>query len=199
VQEIAQELGYEYVSVDDPKMLRGNFCQVGHSQEMTDVIYGKYKDLPVRVFSYKYTVGYGKNSHTYYMTVFEMAYNAHLPHVIMNNYGKTDIPTDGTEKVELEGNFNTVFSLHVEIGKQLEIREIFTPDIMEEAMENVHAFSMEIAESYVYLFQSGVLTNKQTVLNFMAAADNFYIQLLPALSSVARDAAVSAAQPALPG
>ncbi|MEN6544783.1 MAG: hypothetical protein ABFE07_01975 [Armatimonadia bacterium] len=68
---LAAEMGWQY-SPNDPFGTRDALTQPlfqhGHSRKVSNVVYGQYQGVPIRCFDYRYTVGSGKNSHTYYFT-----------------------------------------------------------------------------------------------------------------------------------
>jgi hypothetical protein len=68
---LASEMGCQY-SPNDPFGMRDALTQPlfhhGHSRRVSNVMYGHYQGVPMRCFDYRYTVGSGKNSHTYYFT-----------------------------------------------------------------------------------------------------------------------------------
>lgn len=55
------------------------------------------------------------------------------------------------EEVLLEGNFNTMFSTSVGKGKQMEIREFLTPDIMEYLMQTMQNCSFLFGDGKLYV------------------------------------------------
>jgi hypothetical protein len=84
IQQMAIALGFTYSNFAPSETVSGTFFTLGHSPRLGDVMSGTYKGHPVRIYSYQYTVGYGKDRHTYTYTVFELKHDAPLPHVIMN-------------------------------------------------------------------------------------------------------------------
>jgi hypothetical protein len=71
-QAFAASLGCAFSEKDPFGMLRTcdhPVFQQGHSRRVTNVLHGHYRDRPIRCFDYRYTVGGGKNSHTYYLTL----------------------------------------------------------------------------------------------------------------------------------
>lgn len=186
VEELAKASGFEYSESAEMTTVSGHLFEVGHSQAITDVMSGTYKGFPVRIFSYEYTVGYGKNSHTYYCTIFDMDAGVALPHILMQPWSILMESLSGMEKVELEGNFNTHFSLYVEKGKQMEVREVYQPDMMEDMIQNMSRFSMETSGTHVYLLQMVSFSNRKVFLDLLAIVDRFYDRLIPALSAVSK-------------
>ena len=71
MEQFAKSLGYTYSKDKDLSDSPGTLFSLGHDNTFTNIITGQDKDRPVKIFLYRYTVGYGKNSRTYYYTVFE--------------------------------------------------------------------------------------------------------------------------------
>ena len=138
----------------------------------------------MRIYTFRYTVGSGKNQHTYTYTVFEMNCEAALPHVTVN------LPElslfSGMEKVELEGEFSKQFNIHVEAGKQMEIREIFQPDVMADLQDAFSKYSLETSGQMFYLMKSGAINERKTFLDMVAAVDHLFDALIPELDAMAR-------------
>jgi len=190
VQQMATALGFTYSTSAPTESVSGTFFSLGHSPHLTDVMSGTYKDRLVRIYTYQYTTGSGKNQQTHTYTVFEMNYGAPLPHIIMN-VPELFAPGD-VEHVELEGNFDNDFKLFVSKGQQMEIREIFQPDVMQELISSFTSFSMEISGATVYIMRTGTLTNKQKFLDIISAIDKLFDDILPGLEAIARDQVTSA-------
>jgi len=185
VQQMGAALGYSYAPLDISSPMEGSFSKLGWGASMRDVLSGTYQNCPVRIYTYRYMTGNGKNTQVHYYTVFELRYASVLPHIVMS-FPLFSTPT-GLEKVELEGNFSKEFSLHVEPGKQMEIREIFQPDAMQDCIASLSSFTMEIYQDRVYLMRKGELTNKKVFLDLAAGVDRVFQDILPGLRSVSSD------------
>jgi hypothetical protein len=186
-QQLAADIDFTYETNASPATVSGTFFSLGHSAKLSNVMSGTHAGQPVRVYTYQYTVGYGKNQHTHIYTVFEMDYGATLPHVIVN-VPELFAPSD-MERVELEGGFNKDFNVYVSKGAQTEVREIFQPDVMQDLVSSFKSFSMEISGKNVYLMQKGALTKKQTFLDMLDLTDHLLDKLIPGLRAAGSDAA----------
>lgn len=187
LQQMAHAIGYTYSESAPIDTVSGQMFSTGHSQSLKDVMSGTYKDHPARLFNLSYTVGYGKNAHTYTSTVFELAYPTPLPHIILNLNPDESVPSD-VEVVELEGDFNKYFSLYVTKGAQMEIREIFQPDTMQELLKGFQIMRMEIYGTKVYISRSAMMTGKrQEFLYMQQMMDTVFDLLLPNLRGVSQD------------
>ena len=191
IEQFAKSLGYTYASRGDMTSVRGSLFSVGRSQVIKDVISGVDKNRPVRVFLYSYTVGGGKNSHTYNYTIFETAFGSNMPHILLHNpwlflEGSTST-FSGTEHISLEGNFNTYFSLSVEKGFEMEAYEIFTPDFMEELIETSKTLGFEFSQNKLYIYMPKFVNTKAELDSMFALSDKLCSQLEPVINSMRDD------------
>lgn len=70
-RELAREMDCHY-SPTDPfgthRVLTQPLFQQGHSRHVSNLLSGQYQGNQIRCFDYRYTIGSGKNSHTYFFT-----------------------------------------------------------------------------------------------------------------------------------
>ncbi|MEK7120806.1 MAG: hypothetical protein AAB840_01825 [Patescibacteria group bacterium] len=142
----------------------GRLFQVGHSQSITNVISGAHLQYPIRIFNYKYTVGSGKHSQTYNFTILEMSFEKTVfPHIILQSkkmwgYAGYDILGNIQDsKIHLVGPFEDVFQLYSENGYEIEVLQIFTPEILSHLQENAKNFSIEFSANHMYIFDDKTL------------------------------------------
>ncbi len=73
VEMLAGEMGLTFIAKDDGSALsKLSSFQVfsrGHAKKIRNILSKTEGDVQILIFDYKYTVGYGKNSHTYNQTV----------------------------------------------------------------------------------------------------------------------------------
>jgi hypothetical protein len=73
MQQAAQALGWAFTPESHLGMIpyagSFNLFNQGHSKSISNMIYGQMNGAKVALFDYRYTVGSGKNSHTYYQSV----------------------------------------------------------------------------------------------------------------------------------
>lgn len=70
------------------------------------------------------------------------------------------------EPVSLEGDFPDYFHMYVSPEKQVEVREVFAPDVMEQFEDFCRAYDLEIFHESLYISQAADArdTNDQTTL-----------------------------------
>lgn len=73
MQQAAQALGWSFAPTAQLGMIPHsnyfNLFNQGHSKTIKNMIYGQMNEAKAAFFDYRYTVGHGKNSHTYNQTV----------------------------------------------------------------------------------------------------------------------------------
>ena len=185
IAHMADVLGLSY-SPDAPyASVSGTFFSLGYGQRLFNVLSGMYKENPVRIFDYVYMTGYGKSQETHPYTVFELRYDAPLPHVLMN-IPELIAPSD-VERVKLEGDFNEKFKLYVSTGRQMEIRELFQPDVMQEFIDTFSSYVMEVSGDRVYLMRPGSLpSNRDEFVELISMIDHVIDNILPGLRAAAQ-------------
>lgn len=194
MQQIATSLGYTYATKGDFE-LHGALLTAGHSHSVYDVMDGTYNGLRLRIFSHTFIVGYGKSSHSYYETVLQLAYAQMLPRVVLIPraiFGTGDVAlSSDLEKVELEGDFNEKFNLYAEHAAQISVREILTPDVMQELMDQYQNARFELDGNTLTFVDMRLYKDRQQFLNMLALADKLIDRLLPGFRSAAEDVAVA--------
>jgi len=192
MEQIAEKLKYGYSRIGNLDELTGNLFRIGHSQRMEDVISGKYQNLPIRIFNYYFSIGYGKYRRNYQHTVFEIKLDTLLPNIVLlrkqrflSFLNNVDIkPLIGSkEKISLEGNFDNYFSLYVPEDFEIEALQIFTPDIMADFIDKFQALNMEILGDKMYVYFGQTITTKKELLS----AYDFIADFSTKLTEVLRD------------
>lgn len=73
LKQLAESLNFTFSAKGDQSTLdamRGfHLFSQGHSRKISNVLTGKFNDIPVTVMDYRYTTGGGKSSHTWSQTV----------------------------------------------------------------------------------------------------------------------------------
>lgn len=73
LKQLAETLNFTFSAKGDKSLqdaLAGfHLFSQGHSRQISNVLIGKFNDIPVTVMDYRYTTGGGKSSHTWQQTV----------------------------------------------------------------------------------------------------------------------------------
>ncbi len=141
----------------------------GHSRRTYNIMAGVAQGINVRIFDYRYTVGHGKNSHTYSQTaiLFETE-TLNLPvfrlspesvfHKIGSAFGMQDIDFDSHPE------FSKRYLLKGE--NEAAIREIFTPGVLS-FFEQHEKLSVEGDRHRLLVYRSSKKIKPELWQNFM--------------------------------
>jgi hypothetical protein len=163
-QEFGKSIGFAYEKATGFDTVSGKLFKTGHSQYLYDVLSGTYQNMPMRIFSFRFTIGSGKNSHTYSYTVFEATLAGTVPDILLFSNAHQNAVTDwfsGNETIELEGDFNKYFKLRVPKGYEQEAYQIFAPDVMVSLIDKARDFSFEFIGNKLYIYSAKVVTTKE--------------------------------------
>ncbi len=163
-QEFGQSIGFTYEKSIGLESVSGKLFAVGHSQSVFDVLSGVYHDTAMRIFSFQFTVGYGRDSHTYCYTVTEATLAGNVPDIFLYSKEHQGISVDflaGNETVELEGDFNAYFKLRVPKGYEQEAYQIFTPDVMASLIDKARGVSFEFVGNKLYIYATKVILKRE--------------------------------------
>lgn len=196
MQQFAKSLGYQYIKKGDMESVSGEIFKVGHSQKITHVISGDEESRPTRIFLYQYTIGYGKNSHTYNYTIFETSFSGNMPHMLLHKVGM--FSSDGSgffhfsggEHLSLEGDFDKHFSLYVEKEFEIEAHQIFNPHFMEELINTSKSLKSLGFESYknkLYIYTPKYIDKRQELDDMFALSKTICAHLAPVIGRISGD------------
>ena len=158
----------------------------GHSKEMTH--YMKFKS-GWEMGSYEYTEGHGKSSTTYEWGFASMPLKRALPNMMLCSAGSkiyNALTTSGLtdslssdQKISLEGDFDKYFTLYAPKEYTTDALYLFTPDVMQAAVEHGAAFDMEIIGTRLYIYRQDntELTKQKTLQDYVEIFDSFGKQL----------------------
>jgi hypothetical protein len=189
MQQFAAANGFSYGAKGSLDGLDGAIFRIGRSRKVWDVVNGRFQNYPISLFTYQYTIGFGKSERTLYYTIFELQFDITLPDMLLENASlifeqplSSTISGHGKEFVKLEGDFNKYFSLSIPKGYEIEALEIFTPDVMAELIDKAKGFSLEIVNNHMFIYDDGMVSTKQKLYDFYALAQYFIEKLGPVLA-----------------
>lgn len=147
---------------------------IGHSRVLSDIIEGQYSDNSFRVFTYKYTVGSGKNSTTYNYTIMQLVLRKQLPSFIVDSLrvsGVKNMPNE-FEKISLEGDFDKTFSLYAPKGAQTDVLSVISPDVMQTLISSNTMQDVQCEGGFVWFMQSGDKRGKTLLPDLFKAVNS---------------------------
>ncbi len=162
-QEMAERYGYTYVH---RPYFQNNalILQEGKGEATGHGLMGTLHDRPFRFFQYRYVTGSGKNKRTHTYCVFEVVFSGTFPHIYLNNTGNRDLSNlKGvflprlTLPPALEKNFN----LHGPTGYEIEVLQIFTPDLLQHVLDSNWEHDIELVDQKLYVFREEPIRTSQ--------------------------------------
>jgi len=176
VQQFGASIGFDYAPTGDMSSVDGKLFKTGHGQKIYDVLSSVRNERDSRVYSFQFTIGYGKGSHTYNMTVFETTFQNEMPDIMLVSRGSVFSAGivqlfDKSEHIELEGDFNNYFTLRVPKGYETEAYQIFTPDIMADLIDKAKELCFEFNAHKLYIYSSGSITTREKFQAIFDLAD----------------------------
>lgn len=128
----------------------------GHSRQVTDRV--RFQDGR-ELGSFQYTTGSGKNAQTHYWMYVSVPMTRHLPNMVLdskkNNVWKISNLPDTFRKdqqLSLEGDFNNYFTLYAPAEYKTDALYVFTPDVMQAAIDHGAGYDMEIVDDKVFIY-----------------------------------------------
>jgi len=164
MKEFAAAIGYQYFPTAPMDSVSGRLFQRGDGRNIIDVLSGVYQNIPLRIYTYKTTVGSGKERHTYSIRVFEATFTNNMPEVLLN-YNDEIGSFTGLEKLKFESNdFNKLFDVYVPKGGETEAYEIFTPDVMADILDKTvfkrSYLNFEFSQNKLYIYTTETINTK---------------------------------------
>ncbi len=155
-KDLAKKYGWEYLPFKDVAEEKALVFNVGHSKMVPHGMAGMYKDHPFDIFEYQYTFGYGKNSTTYFMTVFEIKFKGTFPHLYLNYKGDwySNVPSffASLAKISVPKEFEDKFKLYSPAEYEIETLQIFTPDIFAMLLDSGWHYDMEFIDGELLIY-----------------------------------------------
>ncbi|TSC75601.1 MAG: hypothetical protein G01um101431_1154 [Parcubacteria group bacterium Gr01-1014_31] len=182
-QQFAARLGFSYEKSGDPALERATRFQQGHSKKMSHVVAGERNGRPLRLFTYQYTVGSGKNSHTYYYTVVEFKVAGRFPHLYLDSRSNWDGAGKGV-KIPLPSEFEKEFRLLAPKEYEIEALQIFTPDVLAYLLDTKLQYDVELVDQELLVIIGGLANTLEKLERDFATAINLFNRLAPVLDKM---------------
>jgi hypothetical protein len=161
---------FSYTKMASIKTVRGRVYKFGHSRELSHVVFGLYKNYPMRLFNYVCVVGYGKSKKSYRFTVCEFEFEKTIfPHILllsktMSRFGPADESGEVRDiEIPLEPVFADKYRLYATDGYEIEVMQIFTKEVLTLLLELGAHFSIEFSDNRVNIYDD-LLISKRTKL-----------------------------------
>jgi hypothetical protein len=180
-QQFGASIGFTYSPSADMSSVAGNLFKIGHSQKIYDVLSGTESGRASRIFSYRFTIGYGKGSRTFDFTVFETVFQNYMPDITLKSNEDSFNPgllyPENGEHVQLEGDFNKYFTLRVPKGYETEAYQIFPPNVMADLIDKANNLNFEFNGNKLYIYTTNLILVReklQAMLDLAEYLDNLF-------------------------
>jgi hypothetical protein len=133
----------------------------GHSKHFSDILTST-KLAFCEMGTYEYITGSGKNQTTHTFGFVKIKLPRKLPNMVLdskkNNFmGKfSNLPTglSGNQKLSLEGDFDSYFTLYTPKEYATDALYVFTPDVMQAIIDAAQDYDCEVIDDNFYLYSS---------------------------------------------
>jgi hypothetical protein len=165
--------GFSFVKKGQLINQTGLIFNIGRGQRYEDVVTGSYQGHPLLLFIYRYTIGYGRNSHTFHRGVMSINFGTRLPAFVLRRHHLAFLEEEGeslksrgyTEKINLEGDFNKHFQVFIRPTTQDDVLCVLTPDIME-MLIGLDKYEVEMTDNGdLNVYSRSYITKKQGLID----------------------------------
>jgi hypothetical protein len=194
MSQFAKDHNLTYAQTAPLESVSGRLFAVGHSKKLSHVMSGFFEKYPMRLFTYHYTIGSGKNSRTYPFTVMEIAFpRTNFPFILLRS---TTMPRFGARdsrgavrdrRIPLEPVFEKHFQLLSSSGYEIEAMQIFTPSILHFLLAEGDHFSIEFAANKMYIYDDQGIGVDTKLEKLHDVATKIYATLSPLLNRLHDD------------
>lgn len=146
---------------------------------------GKFENHPISFFTFRTPVSSSDKKRETAFTVCETHILQKAPSVVISRRFPMTAPIylftrvfPNHTKLTLEGDFNKFFTVHVATGKERDLLEMLTPDVMEKLMEYSDLFSFEFYEDRLFVIAEKCLL-KRGELDAMNDAARYLVEKVP--------------------
>lgn len=180
MRQFAVSIGFFYTP-SGPTETQGKLFSIGHSHRTYNMLSGTYQSYPVRIFTYSFTVGSGKQQHSYTYTVCEATGSTQFPDITLTSkqngfLANPHVLSFSDEHIQLEGDFNKYFTLTVPKNYEQEAYEILTPDVMASLIDKAKKLNFEFVGDKIYVYVEHEITTRAE-LQELFDATSFLIPL----------------------
>lgn len=159
----------------------GMIFHEGHSKKLRASLTIQRDSGQLEIGNYQYVTGSGKNRTTYDFGFIAFSLPRRLPHMVLdaksNNFLSrfSNLPTvfDRDQILSLQGGFDEHFTLYAPKEYETDAFYVFTPDVMQAAIDTGGEFDMEVIDDRFYLYSSRPLKiDEPSVLQHLLGLSN---------------------------
>ncbi len=187
MSEFAKDNGFKYTENIPLSFVKGKFFKFGHSQRISHVVSGDYKEHSMRLFNFRATTGHGRNSRSHFFTVFEVFFKkTQFPHILLQSR-KMRKYSKGGNRISLEDEFKKDFQLFCIDGYEIEVLQIFTPEILRFIKDKKLKFSVEFIEDRMYVYDNIRISKREHLLELFKLVGETLESVGPLLNRLHND------------
>jgi len=163
-KQFGASIGFLYSDFLNVIPVGSKLFSIGDGQRIFDVLTGVHDGFPMKIFSFQFTVGSGKNSSTYVYTVFEVTLKNKVPNISLYSNTSRVVASSYTSKdvdIELEGDFHKHFKLYVPKDYEMEAYQIFTPNVMEDLINSAKDYNFEFVSDHLYVYADHMIKKRE--------------------------------------
>lgn len=162
MHEFASQNAFTYVVNQAYDERAGMIFNAGHSRVFPQLLLAEGRDF-VELGNYQYTTGSGKNRQVHDFGFMRIKLPRRLPNMVLdskkNNFfggrlSNLNVGFGGSQRLSLEGDFDSYFTLYAPEQYKRDALYVFTPDVMHALIEAAHAYDCEVVDDDFYIYSS---------------------------------------------
>lgn len=166
MQRFAEQNNFLYYDRTKPEE-QGDVFRRGRDQKALEVVSGSWQGHPFWFGNFYYTVGSGKRTRTIRVGVLNITLPRAVPYVVLDGRQNTmDIAgsIDTSQKLELEGDFNTHFTVYCPKDYERDVLYFLTPELMQALVDMDDMFDAEVVGKELYFYTKKEIKPDETLL-----------------------------------
>jgi len=181
---------FTYDKKGTPSGQTGLLFNLGHDRGYSDLVAGTYRGLPLNLFIFRYTIGYGRGSQTYNRAVMTVNFATPMPAFALRRHTGMLAPSAAGEsfnaagysgKLNLEGDFDKHFQVHIVPGTEVDVLSVLTPDVMQ-LMIGLDRDELELThDGQFYIYTPGYIGKEQDLIDIF----NILETIIPKITAFA--------------
>lgn len=192
LKKFALEHGYNYLSYGNIDSTPSLYLDVGHSREAKHVITGDLDSNLIKFFDFQSIIGHGKHKRRVSFSVCEIDTKSNLRRFLLLSKKMRFAPGNMYEgfkngfgrEIKLEGDFHKYFKLYVPEDYEIEVFQIFTPDIMATFIDNARDFTFEFVDNKMLIYKTGLVYSREKLEKLHTLAVLLNKSLVPKLTKI---------------
>ncbi len=168
LEKFAKDNGFNFIENIPKPVFSGSIFQFGANEPIRGMVYGEWNKKSFKFFNFRFRKREGRNANLYERGVIVIKMPKELPNIIINSkknnfVGNADIA--GSQKLELEGDFNKYFDVYAPKDYERDLLYFMTPELMSLLVDSAADFDIELVDSELYFYsKSGFRFTEEGVI-----------------------------------